>query len=56
MKKIILKALIVLASGIIAVSCINDLDAYPFNEDDFTSEDAYGSEYSGYVSGLAKNI
>ena len=54
MKKIILKALIVLASGIIAVSCINDLDAYPFNEDDFTSEDAYGSEYSGYVSGLAK--
>ncbi len=53
MKKLIYLALS-LATGIFMTSCLSDLDAYPFNEDDFTSENAYGSEYESYVSGLAK--
>jgi len=40
--------------GTVTVSCIKDLDAYPFNEDDFTSETAYGNSYSNYLSGLSK--
>lgn len=35
-------------------SCINDLDAFPYNETDFTSENAYGNDYNNYLSGLAK--
>lgn len=53
MKKLLYTSLL-LATGIVAVSCVKDLDAFPFNEDDFTSENAYGSEYANYVSGLAK--
>ena len=53
MKKLIYIALLLL-TGIFAVSCVKDLDAFPFNEDDFTSENAYGSDYANYVSGLAK--
>lgn len=54
MKKIIYAALLVLATCFVPVSCIRDLDAYPFNEDDFTSEDAYGNKINDYISGLAK--
>ena len=53
MKKLIYIALVV-ATGFFAASCVKDLNAYPFNEDDFTSENAYGSDYANYVSGLAK--
>ena len=53
MKKLIYIALVI-ATGLLAASCVKDLDAYPFNEDDFTSENAYGSDYANYVSGLAK--
>ena len=53
MKKFLYIALLLL-TGIFAASCVRDLDAYPFNEDDFTSENAYGSDYANYVSGLAK--
>lgn len=54
MKKIIYATLLVLATCFVPVSCIRDLDAYPFNEDDFTSEDAYGNKINDYISGLAK--
>ncbi len=53
MKKLIYIALVI-ATGFFAASCVKDLNAYPFNEDDFTSENAYGSDYANYVSGLAK--
>ncbi|MCR4824633.1 MAG: RagB/SusD family nutrient uptake outer membrane protein [Bacteroidales bacterium] len=53
MKKLIYITLL-LVTGLVAASCVKDLDAYPFNEDDFTSENAYGSDYANYVSGLAK--
>lgn len=46
--------LLVLAASLFLVSCVGDLDAYPFNEDDYTSENAYGNEYGNYLSGLAK--
>lgn len=35
-------------------SCTGDLDAFPYNATDFTSENAYGSEFDNYLSGLAK--
>ena len=53
MKKLIYICLLI-ATGLFTASCVKDLDAYPFNEDDFTSENAYGSDYANYVSGLAK--
>lgn len=45
---------LILALGLFATSCVGDLDAYPFNADDFNSENAYGNEYANYISGLAK--
>jgi hypothetical protein len=56
MKKIIVLLYVVLALGAINLftSCIGDLDAFPYNETDFTSENAYGSDYENYLSGLAK--
>lgn len=54
MKKIIYILGMALAAGIMFTSCNKDLDAYPFNEDDFTSENAYGNKYENYLSGLAK--
>ena len=53
MKKLIYLALF-FVMGLSSVSCVNDLDALPFNKEDFTSENAYGNEYESYVSGLAK--
>jgi len=38
----------------IFTSCTDDLDAFPYNETDFTSENAYGSDFENYLSGLAK--
>lgn len=34
-------------------ACVKDLDAYPNNPEDFTSENAYGNDYEGYLRGLA---
>lgn len=51
--KILSLALSCLAAVFAFSSCIKDLDAYPHNEDDFTSENAYGTELSSYVAGLA---
>ena len=53
MKKLIYIASL-LSICLLGVSCVKDLDAFPFNADDFTSENAYGSDYANYVSGLAK--
>lgn len=56
MKKILLFLCLILLSGALNFfsSCTKDLDAFPFNATDFTSENAYGSDYANYVSGLAK--
>ena len=54
MKKLIRYIPLILGACLFAVSCTGDLDAYPFNEDDFTSENGYGNEYANYLSGLAK--
>jgi len=54
MKKILHLTLALTAACLLTASCVGDLDALPFNEDDFTSEDAYGDQIGGYVSGLAK--
>lgn len=54
MKKIILFAIIALGLVSIFSSCTGDLNAIPFNETDYTSENAYGNDYSNYVAGLAK--
>jgi hypothetical protein len=35
-------------------SCTEDLNAVPFNETDYTSENAYGNDYNNYLSGLSK--
>lgn len=40
--------------GTVTSSCVGDLEALPFNPDDFNSENAYGNDYSNYISGLAK--
>lgn len=54
MKKLIYIALSILAASFLTVSCLGDLDAYPFNSDDYTSENAYGADFNNYISGLAK--
>lgn len=56
MKKIIVLLCVILALGAsnLFTSCTGDLDAFPYNETDFTSENAYGNEYENYLSGLAK--
>jgi len=33
-------------------ACVKDLDAYPNNPEDFTSENAYGNDYEGYLRGV----
>ena len=45
---------IIIASVLIFTSCIKDLDTVPLNEQDFTSDIAYGTSESSYLSGLAK--
>ncbi len=35
-------------------SCVGDLDTLPLNENDYTSEIAYGAEEGAYMSGLAR--
>lgn len=56
MKKILypIYAALLLTFGALTSSCVGDLEALPFNDDDFNSENAYGNEYANYVSGLAK--
>lgn len=56
MKKILYPvcATLILMISSIASSCVGDLEALPFNPDDYNSENAYGNEYSNYISGLAK--
>jgi len=53
-KTIIIFTIIALGAISFFWSCTDDLDAFPFNETDFTSENAYGNEYDNYLSGLAK--
>ena len=44
----------VLAASAVFSACIGDLDTYPLNKTDVTSETAYGADESGYVAGLTK--
>lgn len=54
MKKIIYTISLFVGLSCLLTSCVGDLDAYPFNENDFTSENAYGNQYENYISGLSK--
>ena len=45
---------LIIASVLLCTSCIKDLDTVPLNEQDFTSEIAYGNNESSYLAGLAK--
>ena len=53
MKKKYISSLII-ASVLLFTSCIKDLDTVPLNEQDYTSEIAYGNNEGSYLSGLAK--
>jgi len=54
MKKIIICLFLAVGTLNFFSSCTDDLNAFPFNETDFTSENAYGNDYNNYLSGLAK--
>ncbi len=54
MKKIVIYLFLALGTLNFFSSCTDDLNAFPFNETDFTSENAYGNDYNNYLSGLAK--
>lgn len=42
------------AASAALTACIGDLDTYPLNKTDVTSETAYGADEAGYVAGLTK--
>ena len=48
------KILCVLATVLVFASCVKDLNTVPLNPTDTTSETAYTSDESSYLSGLAK--
>ena len=54
MKFNIKNILVALASATMFTACIGDLDTYPLNKTDVTSETAYGADEAGYVAGLTK--
>lgn len=54
MNKILLCVMLALGALSFLQSCTDDLDAIPYNETDFTSENAYGNDYNNYLSGLGK--
>ena len=54
MKFNIKNILVALATSAVFTACIGDLDTYPINKTDVTSETAYGAEEAGYVAGLTK--
>ena len=43
-----------LAAVLVLASCVQDLNTLPLNPTDTTSETAYGSDESSYVSGLSR--
>ncbi|MFB0974026.1 MAG: RagB/SusD family nutrient uptake outer membrane protein [Bacteroidales bacterium] len=51
---IIASTVVLLSLGVLTSSCTKDLNAYPLNETDYTSETAYGNKYENYVAGLTK--
>lgn len=54
MKKIFYIVIIAAVTIRLFSSCTDDLNVVPFNETDYTSENAYGNDYNNYLSGLAK--
>lgn len=54
-RKFYILSLVVAAAATVfsTSSCVKDLDAYPHNEDDYSSETAYGDKYESYIAGLA---
>ena len=54
MKFNIKNILVALATSVVFTACIGDLDTYPLNKTDVTSETAYGADEAGYVAGLTK--
>ena len=52
--KLINKYLSVFAAGLMAASCIGDLDTLPLNPSQTVSESAYGVDESAYIGGLAR--
>lgn len=54
MKFNIKNIIVAISSATLLTACIGDLDTYPINKWDVTSETAYGADEAGYVAGLAK--
>ena len=52
--KLINRYISVLAAGLVAVSCVGDLDTIPLDPSETVSENAYGTDESAYISGLAR--
>lgn len=49
----ILAVVLTASAALLSTSCVKDLDAYPRNPEDYTSETAYGNDYENYLHGLA---
>ena len=45
---------VAIAASAVFTACIGDLNTYPLNKTDVTSETAYGADEAGYVAGLTK--
>lgn len=54
MKLNIKNIFVALAASAVFTACVGDLDTYPLNKTDVTSETAYGADEAGYVAGLTK--